>query len=349
MFIAAAGLLLLAGCGQKDKTVIALITDGGTIQDQSVNQSAWEGVEKFSKEFDKTSGYYEPKERSTRGYEEAINEALEGGAEVVICPGKVFETAVYDMQKEDLSVKFLLLDGVPHAKGSDREKLRGNAHAVLFSREQAGFMAGYAAVWEGYTNLGFLGGTEDDATIRYGSGFVQGANAAAEEKGLNADQVVIYYRYLGTEVISPSVAKAAEAWYDSGCQVIFGCDNSILNAIGKAAEEKGKLVISAESRLEAFSGSVLTYVENAYEDVVYQMLKSIEDGEYAGGEKETVGIESSSVGLDMARSSFQTFTPEQYTTVCNRIKSGELAATGENVTKDLAGNKIRNVTVMMEN
>ena len=179
MFIAAAGVLLLAGCGQKDKTEIALITDGGTIQDQSVNQSAWEGVEKFSKEFDKTSGYYEPGERSTRGYEEAINQALEGGAEVIICPGKVFETAVYDMQKEDLSVKFLLLDGVPHAKDSDREKLRGNAHAVLFSREQAGFLAGYAAVWEGYTNLGFLGGTEDDAAIRYGSGFVQGANAAA--------------------------------------------------------------------------------------------------------------------------------------------------------------------------
>lgn len=349
MFIAAAGLLLLAGCGRKDKTVIALITDGGTIQDQSANQSAWEGVEKFSKEFDKTGVYYEPKERSTRGYEEAINEALEGGAEVVICPGKVFETAVYDMQKEDLSVKFLLLDGVPHAKGSDREKLRGNAHAVLFSREQAGFLAGYAAVWEGYTNLGFLGGTEDDAAIRYGSGFIQGANAAAAEKGLNADQVLIHYRYLGTEVISPSVTKAAEAWYDGGCQVIFGCDNSILNAIGKAAEEKGRLVISAESRLEAFSGNVLTYVENAYEDVVYQMLKNIEDGEYAGGEKETVGIESTGVGLDMTRSSFQTFTPEQYTTVCKRIKSGELAVTGENIIKDLAGNKIRNVTVMMEN
>ena len=93
----------------------------------------------------------------------------------------------------------------------------------------------------------------------------------------------------------------------------------------------------------------MTYVENAYEDVVYQMLKSIEDGEYAGGEKETVGIESTSVGLDMTRSSFQTFTLDQYTMICNKIKSGELVVAEKNVTKDLAGNKIRNVTVMMEN
>lgn len=348
IFGAIAGLLLLAGCGRSDEKEIALITNGGTVEDQSVNQSAWESIQRFAQINKKTYEHYEPKERSTKGYEEAIDKALKGGAEIIICPGKEFETAVYDMQKEDLSVKYLLLDGVPHAQDSDREKLRGNTHAVLFAREQAGYLAGYAAVYEGYTNLGFMGGREDEASTRYGSGFVQGANAAAIEKGLTQDQVVIRYGFLGSDTLSPAVAQKAMAWYDGGCQVIFGCNSSILNALGKAAEERGKLVISAESSMELFSGRVLTYTKNTYGEVIYNVLEQFGENKYPGGEKTTVDISSDSVGLDMEHSAFQTFSQEQYQAVCEKIKNQEITVQVENVTKDLSKYDIKNITVNME-
>lgn len=344
---AAMGFMLLSGCG-KDTTDIALITDGGVLVEDSVNSSAWEGIEKFAKANDKTYDSYEAEEGNTKGYEEAIDKALKSGAEVIICPGREFETAVYDMQKEDLSVKFLILDGVPHAADSKKEKLRGNTHAVLFSNEQAGFLAGYAAVLEGYTNLGFMGGEKESTTIRYGSGFVQGANAAAMEMGMNADQVTIRYGYLGTTAASPEVTQTAQNWYDEGCQVIFGCDSSILSAIGKAAESRDKLVISAGNGLSAFNGRVLTYVGKDYSSAVYQALDNIEEKKFAGGEKETVGTETNSVYLDMGRSSFTTFTTEQYETVCRQIKEGKLTVTGENVTKNLNKFEIQNVTVQSE-
>ena len=55
-------------------------------------------------------------------------------------------------------------------------------------------MAGYAAVKLGYTKLGYLGGMAVPAVVRYGYGFVQGANAAAVELD-KVDDVSVKYVY----------------------------------------------------------------------------------------------------------------------------------------------------------
>ena len=54
---------------------------------------------------------------------------------------------------------------------------------IAFKEEQCGYLAGYAAVKEGFTKLGFTGGGggTNPACCRYGYGFVQGADAAAKE------------------------------------------------------------------------------------------------------------------------------------------------------------------------
>lgn len=343
------GIMLLSGCGNKNKAEIALITDAQGMNEQTSEYSALAGVKKFAEKNNKTYDSFASEEKSTRGYEETISKALKSGAEVIICQGKELETAVYDMQKADLSVKFVLLDGVPHAADSEKEKLRGNTHAVLFSREQAGYLAGYSAVREGFTSLGFMGGEKEDSTIQYGSGFVLGANEAAKEIGLGAEQITIRYRYLGTEITSPDVEQTAQSWYNEGCQVISSCEFSILNAIGKAAKQKDKQVITMDNSLEAFPGTVLTYVGNDYASVTYQILNSIKEKSYAGGEREIVGVDTNSVCLDMNKSSFQTFTADQYNQLCEELSNGKLEVSRENVTKDLKKYKIVNVTLNMEN
>jgi len=67
--------------------------------------------------------------------------------------------------------------------------------SMVFAEEEAGYLAGYAAVKEGYTKLGFLGGQEIPSVKRYGYGFVQGAAAAAAEK---EKKVEIRYQYTGS-------------------------------------------------------------------------------------------------------------------------------------------------------
>ena len=66
---------------------------------------------------------------------------------------------------------------------SENGTIPENVFCVTFKEEEAGYLAGYAAVKDGFTKLGFLGGMAVPAVIRYGYGYVQGADAAAQELG----------------------------------------------------------------------------------------------------------------------------------------------------------------------
>ena len=91
----------LVGCGGGQQAAgyeIALVTDKGNIDDKSFNQGAWEGVVAYAEANKITHQYYKPEEASDEGYLAAIQLAVDGGAKVVVCPGYLFEVAVYSAQ-----------------------------------------------------------------------------------------------------------------------------------------------------------------------------------------------------------------------------------------------------------
>ena len=69
-------------------------------------------------------------------------------------------------------------------------------------------LAGYAIAKDGKTKLGFLGGMAVPAVIRYGYGFVQGADAAAAELGQNIE---INYFYGGQFYGDANITSRMEA------------------------------------------------------------------------------------------------------------------------------------------
>nr|MCR5073877.1 BMP family ABC transporter substrate-binding protein [Clostridiales bacterium] len=98
---------------------VALVTDVGNIDDKSFNQGAWEGVVAFCEGKGLKQGegydYYRPSEDSTEARVETINTAIANGANVVVCPGYLFEDAIFTVQGSNPDVQFLLLDGEPHS------------------------------------------------------------------------------------------------------------------------------------------------------------------------------------------------------------------------------------------
>ena len=168
---------------------LALVTDLGTIDDKSFNQGAWEGLKKYAEENSIAYKYYQPQEGTTDSYLETIGLAIEGGAKLVVCPGFLFEEPIYMAQDKYPDVHFILLDGEPH-DADYNYKTNDNVMPILFQEDQAGFLAGYAAVKDGYTKLGFMGGMAVPAVIRFGYGFVQGAEFAAEEDAVHGGFLV---------------------------------------------------------------------------------------------------------------------------------------------------------------
>lgn len=324
---------------------LALVTDIGTIDDKSFNQGAWEGLVKYAEENSIAHKYYQPAEKTTDSYVETIELAIEGGAKLVVCPGYLFEEAVYLVQDKYPDVKFILLDGEPHNADYSEYKTASNVMPILYQEDQAGYLAGFAAVKDGYTKLGFMGGMAVPAVIRYGYGYLQGAEAAAKEMGLKS--VDVMYHYTGGFDATPEAQALAASWYEAGTEVIFGCGGGVGNSVMAAAEPASKAVIGVDVDQSPESATVITSAMKQLSVSVYDGIKAFYDGTFKGGETSHFDATNNGVGLPMETSKFKTFTQADYDKAYQALASGQITLVNdtEKTTDDL-GLSIVKVTVV---
>ena len=324
ILICACMMLNICGCGDKevapeDKVDILLITDVGTINDGSFNQGAWEGILQYTSETGKIAKYYEPKDTSVEAYLEQIKTGVENGAQIVVCPGYLFGETVYEAQKKFTDTHFILLDGIPHNEDFSEETIADNVMAVQFEEDEAGFLAGYAAVRDGYTNLAFIGGIPEDAVIRYGYGFVQGADYASIEMGV---PVYIRYTYANTFYEDDSVEATAASWYDNGTEVIFACGGSMGRSVMRAAENHNGKIIGVDVDQHTESDTVITSAMKALDSAVYEGLTAYYTGNFPGGETTVFSAKESGVRLPMDASKFNRFMLSDYDAIYSQLVNG---------------------------
>ncbi len=185
-----ASVFALNGCSnaQELKYDVVLITDGGTVNDGAYNESAWKGISEYSESAGLSCRYYQPLLDEGVPAADAIAQyidlAAKGGASYIVLPSDVFEVAAFENAQRYQNINFILIDGKPHAEGDDTDAYLSNVMCVTFDELQSGFLAGYNAVISGNTELGYLGSFNSTASFNYGSGFIQGAQYAADEAGI---------------------------------------------------------------------------------------------------------------------------------------------------------------------
>lgn len=334
----------LSACNQKTYE-LALVTDVGTIDDGSFNQGAWEGMKKYAEENNITYKYYQPSADSTDARVATIELAVQNGAKTVVTPGYMFENAIWKVQTEFPDVHFIFLDGSPSNvtgyddAGNPNQFLPGETTAdytvgdntlpIFYKEQESGFLAGYAAVKDGYTKLGFVGGMAVPAVIRYGYGYIQGAAYAAEEMGLTSP-VEINYWYSGTFGPSDTVSDQATAWYNAGTEVIFAAAGGAGNSVMSAAEQStsGK-VIGVDVNQKDASETVITSAKKELANSVYDALKSIYDGTFVGGTAWDLGAAQDGVGLPDDFTRFTQFTKAEYDAIFAELVNGTVTVSGD--------------------
>ena len=319
----------------KEKYEIALVSFFGTTQDHSFGQATWEGIEQYAKEHNITYKLYQPEEATSDNYIEKIDLAVDNGAKIIVCPGFLFETPVFIEQDKYPDVKFVLIDGQPHNASYTETRINDNVLSLVFSEEQAGFLAGYAAVKDGYKKLGFMGGMAVPSVIRYGYGFVQGCNLAAEELGT---KVEITYNYTGTFFESPDIKSLADSWYHQGTQVIFACGGAIGKSVMSSAEENKAKVIGVDLDQSSESVTVITSAMKMLKLVVYDALKDYYTGSFHGGVPQTYSVNNNGIGLPMETSKFSTFSKQDHDAIFAKLAAGEIIIynkTDDSTTTDL--------------
>jgi basic membrane protein A len=306
---------------------LALITDVGTIDDKSFNQGAWEGLVAYAEENGISHQYYKPAEQSDDAYLTSIDLAVEGGAKLIVTPGFLFEAPIFIAQDRYPDVHFVLIDGVPHSADYSEYRTNDNAVGVLYAEEEAGFLAGYAAVKEGATKLGFIGGMAVPAVIRFGYGFVQGADYAAVELGV--DEVTVNYNYTGDFIASPETQAKAAAWYNSGIETIFACGGGLGNSVMAAADQAGTNVIGVDIDQSGEADSVITSAVKGLSASVYDCIAAYYNSEFPGGQTLVFDAANDGVGLPMGTSRFENFTQEDYDAIFAKLVAGEVDILGD--------------------
>ena len=271
---------------------VAMVTDYGDITDQSFNQSTYEACKAFGEANGVDFTYYKPEGDSDAEREAMIDKAVADGYNVIVMPGYAFAGAIKDTADTYPDVKFVALDVSEYDLEGDSSDFNNETFANVFSavyqEELPGYMAGYAAVKMGYTKLGFLGGMAVPAVIRYGYGFVQGADAAAAELGADVE---INYAYGNQFYGDADITAAMDTWYQGGTEVVFACGGGIFTSAGEAAAKVGGKVIGVDVDQAATidgmfeSGMTVTSAMKGLQATVNTLLTAIKDGSwdsYAG-------------------------------------------------------------------
>lgn len=296
---------------------VAMITDSGEITDKSFNQTTYEASKAWAEKNGADFKYYKPSADNTDARVQAIETAIAEGHNVIVMPGYLFAGSVVQCAKDYPDVKFIALDcsegdlleaGVtaageeydytPSNWDFDEYVDISNVYCAIYQEELPGYMVGYAAVKLGYTKLGFLGGMAVPAVMRYGYGFVQGADAAAEELGLT--DVEIKYVYGGKFSEDPSIKATMDTWYADGTEVVFGCGGRVYISAAEAAKAVGGKMIgvdvdqSASIDADYGEGMTVTSAMKGLAVTVENALDTIKAGEWStlAGKIDTLGLVS---------------------------------------------------------
>ena len=310
------------------KYEVAFVTDVGQLKDKSFNQGTYDGVKLYAAANDLSYKYYQPAngdQATDDDRYEAMKAAVDGGAQVVVCAGFLQEAALTQAAIDFPETQFIFVDGYP-VNDADGQPL-ANVAGIAFQEEQPGYFAGYAAVMDGYTKLGFCGGGggTNPACCRYGYGFVQGANAAAAEKDVQVE-VNYSWQYGASFSASPELQTMATGWYEAGTEVIFACGGSMFQSIASAASASDGAVIGVDVDQSTESDTVITSAMKGLSDAVQWALAKAYDGSFAeiGGVSTSLGVEQNAVGLPTGTWSLETFTVEEYESLYQKIADGTL-------------------------
>ena len=358
---AAAAVSVLSACGGSDNTStsgsatvsggaedagiqkVALCCNTGSVDDESFNQSCWEAIEAYMGE---NCQYYALSMEGTQEERETVvRQAVNDGADVVVCVSYQYgETLMWAAERYQ-DIKFIGVDVTKEDVGVD--ELPENCYCINFKEEQAGYLAGYAITKDGKTKLGFLGGTAVPSVIRYGYGFVQGADAAAKELSQNIE---INYFYAGQFYGDANITSRMEGWYSNGTQAVFACGGGVYTSAVEAALKDNGYVIGVDVDQNYIGVNGVADGSYAYDPFVtsamknlgtaiHDSLEKISDGEWSAlaGVEDKFGLEDGDyVGLPTAEGSwnFESFTVDEYEEVKSKIASGEI--TVDNSSDDAA-------------
>ncbi|GED70172.1 BMP family ABC transporter substrate-binding protein [Brevibacillus reuszeri] len=300
--------LVLAGCGSKEaqpqgqtggnggatgsaSTIkVGMVTDVGGVNDNSFNQSAWEGLQKLQTELNlpKDNVNY-LQSTSDAEYVPNLTQFVKDKWDLTWGIGFLMGDHLKKVASENPDSKLAIIDAEVDAP---------NVESVLFKEHEGSFLAGVVAAKMTKTKkVGFVGGVEIPVIKRFDLGFEAGVKAVDPS-------IQVIKVYTGA-FDKPDVGKStASSIYGQGADIIFhasgGTGDGVFNE-AKDRKAKGQDVwvigVDKDQSLTFGDDITLTSMVKRVDEAVFLVSKDLTEGKFDGGKIKWLGLAEDGVGL----------------------------------------------------
>ncbi|MCZ2403062.1 BMP family ABC transporter substrate-binding protein [Paenarthrobacter sp. Z7-10] len=291
--------LLLSGCGTPPSAAAAgdsnsagasdylgcIVSDSGGFDDQSFNQSSYEGLKKTVA--DLGIKMKEAESTTKADFEPNLNQMSNAGCNLTFSVGFLLKDATETVAKKDTKGHFATID--------DNEISLPNVKPVVYDTAQAAFLAGYAAAAQSKTGkVGTFGGINIPTVTVFMDGFADGVKYFNEKKGksvklLGWDKATQQGVFANTFDVIQEGTKATNNLLGEGADVIMpvagplgqGAGDAIL-AANKAGKDAKLVWVDSDGYLTApaYKSILLTSVMKKMGDAVESIVKDDKAGKF---------------------------------------------------------------------
>ena len=306
---------LLVGCsGSKesakdDKITVAMITDVAGVNDQSFNQSAWEGLQRAEKELGIEVKYLESKQDSD--YATNIETLVDEDVDLILGVGMKLADAIKEGAELYPDQNFVLVD---------EEIDASNVKNILFKAEESAYLAGLIAGKTTKTNnVGFIGGMELPVIDTFKYGYMAGVKAANPDAKVQAQ----YANSFTDQAKGKSIAKQMQS---SNADIILAAAGDSGTGAIEAAKEANKYAIGVDrDQSDLAPENVLTSAVKKLNVASYDLVKDLVEGTFKGGAEKVYGLKEGGVGIvKNTKNLIPQDVMDYVNKEANKVKNGEI-------------------------
>lgn len=336
---------------------IALIVTK-TQRDHPNSLELWDEIRRFAAEQGLSCGSYQT-EDDENSASATLDLAITGGAKLIITAGASLSPMVKTGQITYPDIQFVIFESDPSLVPMQ------NTVKISYPYEQAGWMAGYAAVWDDALKLVYQNSSMPQARL-YALGFLMGAEQAAEERHLQPGSIMVLpiepeasssqssslslpQPYAVSQESQPSQdisGSSAEAVTSQNLQdgnedaaqvfalmefaqgdytILFANDIDYQEHMLKIAKEAGMRVIGLDKAAKEYEDVLLTSISFTPGKFMESLLAEWKAGQFPGGKEIQAGPAEGGFALSMDSHGFERFSQKRYEMTIEKFSEGSVA------------------------
>lgn len=300
---------------------VGLVTDVGGVEDQSFNQSAWEGLQRAAKDFGVEVQYLSSS--TDADYAPNLETFVDEEFDLIISVGFLLADATRAAAEANPNVKFAIIDDATCAD-------LNNVACLTFKVEQATYLVGYVAgKMTKKNNIGFVLGMAGDAMHPFGYGYFAGA--------LDANPSVKLQMANANNFGDPATGSSLTTnFVTNGADVVFHAAGATGTGVISECQAKGIMAIGVDSDQSYLAPeTVITSAMKRVDNAVYATVEAVVNGTYSGG---LSSFDIHNGGVDIAPT--QTLLSDEVVSAVEEVKeklvNGEIAVPGTKAEFDAA-------------